>query len=298
MLPNVRFMAASVVATIALMLFGFALFAAFRLANQSSVLQAHTNDATSPAAFANRPVGPPLIIIPPVARAPDPPEANVAQQSPPAENTAESTPPPAVADRLNEETTAAAPEPQAVPPAVQETVAPAQSETPPAVAAAPPDNASPASPAEPPANSAAAAETPTIGQTAPPPESTPQATSAGPVGAPVVANDDAGKNEPTATPAELERNRAAEAPVVTKEIEAASAETTGAVTPTVSHKDVHTKPHATAAHKVKKKALVEKRPVKRVKRVARPVQPAQQADPFAGFFQQQPNGSSSGGPGF
>src|SRR5215471_5162715 len=96
MLPNVRFMAASVVATVAMMLFGFGLFAAFRIANQSSVLQAHTNDA-GPPAFADGPVGPPLIIMPPVARTPDVPEESAAAPSPAPEAAVAGTEPSPVA---------------------------------------------------------------------------------------------------------------------------------------------------------------------------------------------------------
>src|ERR1043165_820010 len=52
MLPNLRFIAASVVASIALITFGFGLFAAFRIANQSSVVLARANDLPAPRVFA------------------------------------------------------------------------------------------------------------------------------------------------------------------------------------------------------------------------------------------------------
>src|SRR5262249_23464384 len=95
MLPNVRFMAASVVATLAMMLFGFGLFAASPLATQPSALQAHPNAAPSPAASATRPAGPPLIIVPPVARTPDAPEQIAAEPPPAPEAATAAAPPPA-----------------------------------------------------------------------------------------------------------------------------------------------------------------------------------------------------------
>src|SRR5262249_40294553 len=55
MLPNLRFIAASVVASIALMTFGFGLFATFRIANQSSVVLARSTDLPAPRVFAQSP---------------------------------------------------------------------------------------------------------------------------------------------------------------------------------------------------------------------------------------------------
>ena len=57
MLPNLRFIAASVVACIAIMTFGFGLFAAFRIANQSSVVLARSSDLPAPAVFAHWTLG-------------------------------------------------------------------------------------------------------------------------------------------------------------------------------------------------------------------------------------------------
>jgi hypothetical protein len=64
MLPNLRFIAGSVVATVAMMMFGFGLFAAFRLANQSSVVLARTGDVP-PSFFAQGPEEQPPSIAPP-----------------------------------------------------------------------------------------------------------------------------------------------------------------------------------------------------------------------------------------
>jgi hypothetical protein len=83
MLPNLRFIAASVVATVALMMFGFGLFAAFRLANQSSVVLARTNDVLTPPVFVQEPAVEPSAAAPPrpdadpPARAADVPAASV-----------------------------------------------------------------------------------------------------------------------------------------------------------------------------------------------------------------------------
>src|SRR5713101_5585977 len=99
MLPNLRFIAASVVATVALMMFGLGLFAAFRLANQSSVVLARTNDVLTPPVFAQEPAAEPSAApMPspdadpparaaevPAASVPDPPAPARAAEAPRAE---------------------------------------------------------------------------------------------------------------------------------------------------------------------------------------------------------------------
>src|SRR5262249_1702749 len=55
MLPNLRVIAASVVASVAIMVFGFGLFAIFRIANQSSVVLARPSEFPTPTVFAQGP---------------------------------------------------------------------------------------------------------------------------------------------------------------------------------------------------------------------------------------------------
>src|SRR5262249_56805231 len=89
MLPNLRFIAASVVASIAIMTFGFGLFAAFRIANQSSVVLARPNDLPAPRVFAQSPEeGSAPAAATPVAHAPAP----VAEAAPAAVHYAPSAP--------------------------------------------------------------------------------------------------------------------------------------------------------------------------------------------------------------
>jgi hypothetical protein len=78
MLPNLRFIAGSVVATVAMMMFGFGLFAAFRLANQSSVVLARTGDVPPPQVFAQGPEEEPSPAAPPNAADAPAPAAEVA----------------------------------------------------------------------------------------------------------------------------------------------------------------------------------------------------------------------------
>src|SRR5580704_2425010 len=72
MLPNLRFIAASVVASVALMMFGFGMFAAFRLANQSSVVFARTGDVPPPPTFAQYPEDEAAASAIPIAETPAP----------------------------------------------------------------------------------------------------------------------------------------------------------------------------------------------------------------------------------
>src|SRR5580693_3359461 len=90
MLPNLRFIAGSVVATVAMMMFGFGLFAAFRLANQSSVVLARTGDVPVPPLFAQGPEEQPPSIAPPSPAADTP---TPAAQGAPATDVAPATVP-------------------------------------------------------------------------------------------------------------------------------------------------------------------------------------------------------------
>src|SRR5262249_39717429 len=99
MLPNLRFIAASLVASIAIMTFGFGLFAAFRIANQSSVVFARPGEFPAPQVFAQSPEEAPAA-APPAEVTPEPAQAAaevaapaVADVAPPATQAAASAEP-------------------------------------------------------------------------------------------------------------------------------------------------------------------------------------------------------------
>ncbi|HXW24065.1 MAG TPA: hypothetical protein VEK73_04910 [Xanthobacteraceae bacterium] len=159
MLPNFRFIAASVVASLAVMMFGFGLFAAFRLANQSSVVLARTGDLPAPPVFAQgreeEPAVAPSLEPVETAATPEAAPATAPDASRPAAEIA-----PAVVPDAPVPVVEAAPAPE---PPVQEIPTPGQAAMPPETDAAAP------APAEiPPPAPAAAAATPEPAEAAPP----------------------------------------------------------------------------------------------------------------------------------
>jgi hypothetical protein len=275
MLPNLRVIAASLVASIALMTFGFGLFAAFRIANQSSVVFAHPSDVPAPPGFAQSPEEEPAAV--PAPRAEAQPAPATSDNAPAAQLTAEQPAPPA-------EEPAAPPSPEdSGPPATVADTAP-PIETPPAQtapprvadttpsAAKPPDE--PEMPAAPAAN-ASAPETLPASPLASAATSAPEAFPASPPTSALPA--------PTAAPAPADvhaddtaKSAMREAPAATTPValpKPAAPETTASVKHQAGAKKATKPRHAPAAqqssHKAKTAKAVRKPTVRRiVRRVA------------------------------